>query len=134
MLLYTIIVAPFAEEYIFRKYSIDLANLQVIKQIIFVLYSSLLFSAVHDLTNISYTMITFLSGIVYSYVYIKTSNILYPILAHSAFNIMSAVDSILHINKIYIIRNIYVMIITGIIFAICILTIKNKQFKKNNRK
>ena len=122
---YLILVAPIAEEYIFRKCSVNLFGSEVSDKVFAVLLSSLLFSAVHNITDISTIMITFSSAIIFSIIYIKSRKILYPIISHSMFNIISIIDAM---GEFSTFSNLYIILFFGLVLSVSLILF---LFKKN---
>lgn len=83
----TVIVAPFGEEFIFRKLLIDRVN--VYGQKFAILFSAIIFSLFH--TNIYQMFYTFLLGAIFSYVYVKTGKLRYSIFLHASINFIGGV-------------------------------------------
>lgn len=95
-ILYPVFFAPVFEELIYRGIFGSVFNIfkenSRLNNLLFILSSVLIFGALHlQTTGTTFTIVTsFLfpafSGIVFSYQYLKTKNILYPIIAHSVYN------------------------------------------------
>lgn len=85
--IFFVILAPVFEELVFRKILID----RVIKygEVTAILISSLFFGLFHG--NFGQFFYAFAVGAIFSIVYIRYSNILYPILLHGIINFMGAV-------------------------------------------
>ena len=127
------------EELLFRGQILDefLKHQSKFKSII---YSSLIFGSVHLLNISSLSSIipvlsqvaySFVLGLILAYVYLKTDNIIIPIVFHSLFNILNSIVIssvfILKLDFVYYIVNIFVGIIT-----LVYLIIHNRLSKTNN--
>lgn len=90
-ILYTIALAPFVEEMIFRVFLMGrLSN--VLKKRNAVLISSIVFALVHfNLIQIPYTLIM---GIVYGTVAMKTRNVIRSVMLHAGFNMGAVILSV----------------------------------------
>ena len=129
---YTIVIAPFAEEYIFRKCAIDSSKDLARGKILMILFSSVLFCFAHSFSDLSILSIVFLSAIIYSILYIINNKFYQIVLIHSGFNIMSAIDSFLHYKSIYLTSNIYIMSICAVLFFISIAYLINNKSKRSD--
>ena len=89
------IIGPVFEEIIFRKLLID----RTIKYgaRISIILSALIFGFYHG--NLNQFFYTFLLGGIFSYIYIKTGNIIYPIILHILVNFMGSVVSLSVVNS-----------------------------------
>jgi len=83
-LVLVVIVAPFVEEFLFRKVLID--RVRVYGDKVAILLSGILFGVFHG--NIFQVVYATLLGMILAYVYLKTSKILYCIGLHMAINII----------------------------------------------
>lgn len=129
---YTVTVAPFSEEYIFRKCAIDPVRYSKIGIILNTIFFSAFFAFMHSFTDVSVILIAFVSAIVYSILYIITKEFCTIVLIHTGFNIMSAIDSILRYNNNYITCNIYVMIICAVLFFVCSIYLIKNHMKRSD--
>ena len=83
------IMAPIFEEFLFRKLLIDRTIRYGAK--ISILVSALMFALFH--ANLSQFFYAFLLGAFFSYVYINTGNIIYPMMLHGVVNFFGSVGS-----------------------------------------
>ena len=81
------VIAPIGEEFIFRKLLID--RLQVFGELSACLISGIIFGLFH--LNLSQALYAAPLGMVLAYVYIRTRNIVYPIIMHAAVNFFGTV-------------------------------------------
>ncbi len=86
-LIATVIVAPFGEEFIFRKLLIDRVN--VYGQKFAIVFSAVAFSLFHG--NLNQLFYTFTLGLVFAYVYTKTGKLRYSIILHAVINFFGGV-------------------------------------------
>lgn len=86
-ILFVVILAPIVEELIFRKLIIDRTHQYGEKTA--VLLSGLLFGLFH--TNLYQFFYTFVWGMLFAYVYIRTKKLIYPILLHAFLNFWSSI-------------------------------------------
>ena len=90
MLFQLLIFNPIIEEYVFRKLFAD--KLLKHGELLFMLTSSFCFSIVHGVSlGIPQILYTFILGMIWSYVYIKSGNLLVPIILHSLSNLFGSV-------------------------------------------
>lgn len=82
-----VVIAPIAEELIFRKLLID-RTIQY-GQGISILVSGLVFGLAHG--NFYQFFYAFGLGMIFAYIYVKTGNIVYPILFHTVINFMGSI-------------------------------------------
>ena len=87
----TIIVAPIVEELFYRRFLLDKLS-QKNSEIIALIVSSLCFSIIHIETP-NNLIPTFISGIIYGLIYLKTRKIGYTIISHFVFNLIYIVSS-----------------------------------------
>lgn len=83
----TVILAPIIEEIVFRKWIIDRAK--PFGEFAACLLSGIFFGMFHG--NFLQGFYTTALGFIFAYVYIRTSNILYPIVLHSIINLFGSV-------------------------------------------
>ena len=85
--LYSIFAAPIIEEYVFRFLPYNLLNIKNKKiQLFIMIMCSFLFSISHKST-FQFSIIIFITGILFTLVYYFTKNILYSIICHSFYNL-----------------------------------------------
>ncbi len=94
--LFTVIVAPIGEEFIFRRLVIDRARRFGEWQA--VLLSGALFGAFH--MNFFQFFYAFFLGLVFGYIYVKTGRLRYTIALHAAINFMGGVIAPVLVRKI----------------------------------
>jgi len=82
----TLIIIPILEEFIFRKFLFKLLALNRTKLLIPIIITNLAFSFLH--LDFDYFLILFISGLLLSNIYLRSQNILIPILAHSFVNLL----------------------------------------------
>ena len=122
-----ILVSPLAEELVFR--GVFLNKLKLIVPTVFaILISSLLFASLHSFGSI---FSAFIFGICMALLYLKTENILVPILAHFINNLIG--ESIYHIDSGYLLFTngivMAVMSILAVVSFIFILKFINSNMK-----
>lgn len=92
-IIYPILFAPFFEEIIYRGilgslFSINSKGVSRLNKGLFLLTSSILFASLHyqvglDLTSqVNILVLTMISGLVYGAIYLKSGNLLFPIMLH----------------------------------------------------
>lgn len=86
-ILFTVILAPLFEEYVFRKQLID--RTRVYGEQIAVLLSALTFGLFH--MNLFQFFYAFLVGWVFAYIYTRTGKLRYPVILHSIMNFMGSI-------------------------------------------
>lgn len=135
MLFQLLIFNPIIEEYVFRKLFAD--KLLKHGELLFMLTSSFCFSIVHGISlGIPQILYTFILGMIWSYVYIKSGNLLVPIILHSLSNLFGSViiQSLQSVSQIAV--SIYSMCIMlmGIVGIILFLSNKKKIKIDNDNK
>lgn len=135
MLFQLLIFNPIIEEYVFRKLFAD--KLLRHGELLFMLTSSFCFSIVHGVSlGIPQILYTFILGMIWSYVYIKSGNLLVPILLHSLSNLFGSViiQSLQGVSQIAV--SIYSMCIMlmGIVGIILFFSNKKKIKIDNDNK
>lgn len=124
-----VIIAPLGEEFIFRKLLIDRVN--IYGQKFAILFSAIVFSLFHG--NLNQLFYTFLLGLIFSYVYVKTGKLRYSIILHAVVNFFGGVvgpfitnridlDKLNNINQIdeltsYTLENLPVLLILFLYMA-----------------
>lgn len=94
-LVFMVILAPIAEELIFRKLLIDRVSKYGEGLAIFL--SGLMFGLFH--ANLNQFAFTFVMGCFYGFIYAKTRNVIYSILLHVVNNFMASILSMLVMEK-----------------------------------
>lgn len=126
MIFMLLIFNPIIEEFVFRKLFAD--KLLKYGELFYILVSSFCFAIVHGVSlGIPQIVYTFILGMIWSYLVVKTGNIKLSIILHSLSNLFGSIVSQL-LNGISIeVLGMYsmVMILLGIIGFICFL--KNKK-------
>ena len=83
-----LIFNPIAEEFVFRKLLAD--KLRPYGDKLFIFVSAFCFAIVHGVAlGIPQVVYTFILGLVWAYVLVKTGNILYPIILHALSNLLA---------------------------------------------
>lgn len=82
------ILAPILEELVFRRFIID--RIRPYGEFLAVIFSALTFGMFHG--NFYQLFYAFAVGFVLAFIYIRTKNILYPIILHMAFNSYSVIQ------------------------------------------
>lgn len=133
MIFMLIIFNPIVEEFVFRKLFAD--KLLKYGELYYMLISSFCFSIVHGVSlGIPQIVYTFILGMIWSYLVVKTGNIKLSIILHSLSNLFGSIISQI-LNGISIeVLGMYsmFMILLGIIGFICFL--KNKKKIKIDNK
>ncbi len=83
----TVVIAPIGEELIFRKLLID--RIAPFGEAQAVIFSGLVFGLFHG--NFNQFFYTAMLGMLMAYVYVKTKNIVYPIIMHASVNFIGSV-------------------------------------------
>ena len=129
-----LIFNPIIEEFVFRKLFAD--KLLKYGELFYILVSSFCFAIVHGVSlGIPQIVYTFILGMIWSYLVVKTGNIKLSIILHSLSNLFGSIVSQL-LNGISIeVLGMYsmVMILLGIIGFICFLKNK-KHIELDNKK
>ncbi len=82
------IIGPILEELVFRKFIID--RIRPYGEFLAVMFSALTFGMFHG--NFYQLFYAFAIGFILSFIYIRTKNIIYPIILHIAFNSFSVIQ------------------------------------------
>ena len=134
MIFMLLIFNPIIEEFVFRKLFAD--KLLKYGELFYILVSSFCFAIVHGVSlGIPQIVYTFILGMIWSYLVVKTGNIKLSIILHSLSNLFGSIVSQL-LNGISIeVLGMYsmVMILLGIIGFICFLKNK-KHIELDNKK
>jgi membrane protease YdiL (CAAX protease family) len=88
LLLVVGIIGPILEELVFRKFIID--RIRPYGEFLAVLFSALTFGMFHG--NFYQLFYAFAIGFILGFIYIRTKNIIYPIILHIAFNSLSVIQ------------------------------------------
>ena len=105
----TIIVAPICEEIVFRFGLYEYLNKKV-NLIVAILITSVLFSLIHGYKFDGFIILLILS-IIWNYSYLKTNNIVYPIILHLCNNLYSFMGNFYNSNTIDILFGVVCLII-----------------------
>ena len=105
------IIGPIIEEILFRKFLIDRTIKYAAK--VSIILSAVLFALFHG--NLNQFFYVLLLGGFFAYVYIRTGNIIYPIILHCIVNVMGAVVSLLIVSSVNNIQTGLNLIDAGII-------------------
>lgn len=85
-----LIFNPIIEEFVFRKFVAD--KLLKHGELFYILASSFCFAIVHGISlGIPQVLYTFILGMIWSYLYVKTGKLIIPIILHSLSNIFSGI-------------------------------------------
>ena len=90
-LVFSVIIGPFFEELVFRKWIID--RTRGYGEKLSVIFSALMFAFFH--TSIQQFFYTFFVGLLYGYLYTRKGKLIYCYLLHAAFNFFGAVVPLL---------------------------------------
>lgn len=135
MIFMLLIFNPIIEEFVFRKLFAD--KLLKYGELFYMLVSSFCFAIVHGVSlGIPQIVYTFILGMIWSYLVVKTGNIKLSIILHSVSNLFGSIVSQL-LNGISIeVLGMYsmFMILLGIIGFICFLKNKKKVELDNKNK
>jgi len=82
-----VVIAPIAEEFVYRKLIID--RLHVHGEMVAILFSSLIFSLVHG--NFFQVFYAFLNGCILGFIYTRTGRLRYTIAFHMATNFLGSI-------------------------------------------
>ena len=88
LLLVVGIIGPILEELVFRKFIID--RIRPYGEFLAVLFSALTFGMFHG--NFYQLFYAFAIGFVLAFIYVRTKNIIYPVILHIAFNTYSVIQ------------------------------------------
>ena len=89
LLVFTVVCAPIFEELFFRKFIID--RVVVYGELTAILLSGFMFGLFHG--NLSQFPYAFAIGIFFGFIYIRTGNIVYPMILHAMINFFGSVAS-----------------------------------------
>lgn len=118
----TCLFAPIFEEIIFRFGVYEYLNKKIKSNIMVMLLTSILFSAMH-FYGIDGFIIILIISLIWNYSYFKTNNLVYPIIMHLSHNIYVMVGYIGFNDKVYI--------LFGFICLIIYILLKIKSSSKN---
>ncbi|MBQ7131871.1 MAG: CPBP family intramembrane metalloprotease [Oscillospiraceae bacterium] len=127
---YTVVIAPFAEELFFRGFMLNAAS--KVSSIFAMVLSSFLFGLYH--MNIPQFVMAFLLGMLLSYVTLKADSIIPAIVIHSLNNCISMSLSILSEYNASLGEMVSVIVVYGlaIIGLICLINISTKEALPEN--
>lgn len=106
----TCLFAPIFEEIIFRFGLYEYLNKKIKSNIIVMLLTSIIFSAIH-FYGIDGFVILLVISLIWNYSYFKTSNLIYPIIMHFIHNIYAMIGYIELNNIVYIVFGVICLII-----------------------
>lgn len=135
MLFQLLVFNPIIEEYVFRKLFAD--KLLKYGELFYILISSFCFAIVHGVSlGIPQIIYTFILGMIWSYLVVKTGSIKLSIILHSLSNLFGSVVIQLLQGISMEIAGIYSMFIMllGIIGLICFIRVKKKIVLDNQNK
>ena len=118
----TCLFAPIFEEIIFRFGLYEYLNKKIKSNVIVMLLTSIIFSAIH-FYGIDGFVILLVISLIWNYSYFKTDNLIYPITLHFIHNIYAMIG--------YIELNNIVYIVFGVICLIIYILLKIKSSSKN---
>ena len=127
--LLTCILGPCIEELCFRAFP-KIRLEKKFSTLFIIVFSSVVFALIHG-SSILNVMYAFIFGIFLIYIYIKTNNLLYPILFHIGANSSSAVLEIFPMPSID--NLIYYLPILIVFICLSALILKNRNCLKNSK-
>lgn len=118
MMLSTIFISPFIEEYIFRFLPYKYVKKNNLKLLVIV-FSSFLFTFIHKVNGIEYLLV-FFSSLMLSFLMFKSESFLYSFCSHSFYNFLLVINKFLFDKVTVTLLVIYagIMMITGILVII----------------
>lgn len=102
-ILASVVIGPIAEEILFRGFLFEIINKRL-KTVISAIITTLIFSVLH--LNIVTCLFSLVVGIIFIYYYIKTKNLVVPIIIHSICNLTSIFVLFLPRNTIFMVLHI----------------------------
>jgi len=118
----TCLFAPIFEEIIFRFGLYEYLNKKIKSNVIVMLLTSIIFSAIH-FYKIDGFVILLVISLIWNYSYFKTGNLIYPIIMHFIHNIYAEIEYIKLSNIVYI--------VFGVVCLIIFILLKIKSSSKN---
>ena len=117
LILSVLIFAPVSEELFFRGFLFKYINKIGVPIYVSMIISSIAFVLVHG--TLSHTIPAFIMGMFFCIVYYYTNNILYNIICHSMYNLMTLILGVINIgvNSILIIAYIIMLVVTLFYFS-----------------
>lgn len=135
MLFVILVFSPIAEEFVFRKLFAD--KLLQYGEELYIFASSFCFAIVHLVSiGIPQMIYTFILGIIWSYLYVKSGNLLIPIVLHSLSNLFGGImiQEIQGISKDLLgIYSILVLLLSIIGLIWLVLSSKNIMLNSKNK-
>lgn len=135
MLFVILVFSPIAEEFVFRKLFAD--KLLQYGEELYIFASSFCFAIVHLVSiGIPQMIYTFILGIIWSYLYVKSGNLLIPIVLHSLSNLFGGImiQEIQGISKdLFGIYSILVLLLSIIGLIWLVLSSKNIILNSKNK-
>lgn len=117
VMLSTIFVSPFIEEYIFRFLPYKYYNKSNLKYF-FIILSSVIFTFIHKVNGVEYLLV-FISSLMLSFIMFKSNKFIYNYSSHAFYNFVLVLNKFL-VDKV----NLYLLVIYGFILLIsCFLVI-----------
>lgn len=128
--LFSIIIAPISEEFLYR--GIILNQLKESGYIFSIVISSIYFGVMHGIGFLH----AFIIGLVLGFAFISTGNIIWPIIIHFIYNLIVDLTGYLLLPLLPQMSYIVVSLIIGIILLVIFLitTIKDKEIKELHKK
>lgn len=114
-IIFSVTFVPLIEEYIYRYLPYRIINYPKYDKHIAVI-SSLIFSFSHSAKGLEYFYI-FCIAMIFSYIFLKTQNVLYPICSHSFYNVLVYLNFYMGFDNI---------VILSIVIIICVLVLCRK--------
>lgn len=111
IMLSTIFVSPFIEEYIFRFLPYKYYNKSNLKYF-FIILSSVIFTFIHKVNGVEYLLV-FLSSLMLSFVMFKSNKFIYNYSSHAFYNLILVLNKFL-VDEV----NLYLLVIYGFILII----------------
>ena len=111
VMLSTIFVSPFIEEYIFRFLPYKYYNKSNLKYF-FIILSSVIFTFIHKVSGVEYLLV-FISSLMLSFVMFKSNKFIYNYCSHAFYNLVLVLNKFL-VDEV----NLYLLVIYGFILLI----------------
>ena len=111
IMLSTIFVSPFIEEYIFRFLPYKYYNKSNLKYF-FIILSSVIFTFIHKVNGVEYLLV-FISSLMLSFIMFKSNKFIYNYSSHAFYNLVLVLNKFL-VDEV----NLYLLVIYGFILII----------------
>jgi len=122
-MVFMVILAPVAEEYLFRKLLMD--RLAVFGEGTAIFFSGLLFGLFHG--NLNQFIYAFFLGMYLGFIYIKTGMLRYNILLHMGINFIGSISGPFVLDAPEFVLIVYGIVIFVLVIAGMILGVRNRQ-------